>query len=216
MYKIINIPDGKPVFMSAYPKSIIQHIRDNPGIINRCTRVDLRGADMECLDLSGMVLINVDFYKANLNNACFRGSKLQSCSMFKVNAMDADFTLSELMSVNLHLANLSRARLCSAVITDCDLDYTNFAGADLGREYNKLRLKEVTCRNTAGDGRVIKTLHTGKYTIVNYENRLQVGCENYTKAEWRSFSKDHIETMDEDALKIYRVWKPILIDMGWL
>jgi hypothetical protein len=45
---------------------------------------------------------------------------------------------------------------------------------------------------------------------------LCIGCESYTKEEWRNFSDEEIEAMGIQALEFWKEWKPILIQMKWL
>ena len=39
---------------------------------------------------------------------------------------------------------------------------------------------------------------------------MQIGCQNHEIQEWWKFTDDKIHAMDVNALKWWRVWKPIL------
>ena len=88
-------------------------------------------------------------------------------------------------------ANLCRADLSGAYLRDADLRDADLCDADLRGAY----LWDVT-----GNKKEIFTFPTNKYTVVVYQDRLQIGCKNFSQSEWFNFSDDEITKMDSEAL----------------
>ena len=87
---------------------------------------------------------------------------------------------------NLHRANLRGANLSRVDLSDAYLSDANLSGADLW---------DVT-----GNKKEIFTFQTNKYTVVIYQDRIQIGCKNFSQSEWFNFSDDEITEMDSEAL----------------
>ena len=103
----------------------------------------------------------------------------------------ADLRSANLSSADLWGANLSSANLRSANLRSADLSGANLSGADLcGAD-----LWDVT-----GNKKEIFTFQTNKYTVVIYQDRIQIGCKNFSQSEWFNFSDDEITKMDSEAL----------------
>ena len=98
----------------------------------------------------------------------------------------ADLRSVNLSGANLCGADLRRANLCGAYLCDVNLRSANLSGADLW---------DVT-----GNKKEIFTFHTNKYTVVIYQDRIQIGCKNFSQSEWFNFSDDEITEMDSEAL----------------
>jgi hypothetical protein len=50
------------------------------------------------------------------------------------------------------------------------------------------------------------------YNITVTDNHIKIGCKQYTKQEWWSFTDEEIDAMDEGkSLEWWKKWKPILI-----
>ena len=88
-------------------------------------------------------------------------------------------------------ANLRGANLCRANLRGADLRGANLRGADL----SGADLWDVT-----GNKKEIFTFQTNKYTVVIYQDRIQIGCKNFSQSEWFNFSDDEITEMDSEAL----------------
>ena len=67
----------------------------------------------------------------------------------------------------------------------------NLSGADL----SDADLWDVT-----GNKKEIFTFQTNKYTVVICQDRIQIGCKNFSQSEWFNFSDDEITKMDSEAL----------------
>ncbi len=117
-----------------------------------------------------------DLSGANLNSANLRGADLSGANLRSANLSSADLNSAYLSSANLSSANLRNAYLNSA----------NLSGADLW---------DVT-----GNKKEIFTFQTNKYTVVIYQDRIQIGCKNFSQSEWFNFSDDEITEMDSEAL----------------
>ena len=87
---------------------------------------------------------------------------------------------------NLHRANLRGANLSRVDLSDAYLSDANLSDANLW---------DVT-----GNKKEIFTFQTNKYTVVICQDRIQIGCKNFSQSEWFNFSDDEITEMDSEAL----------------
>ena len=106
-------------------------------------------------------------------------------------------------------ANLREANLSGANLRGSDLREANLRRADL-RGSN---LSWANLREALGDSTIIKTLQTTDYNINYYQDRLQIGCKNYSVEEWLAFSDYAISEMDCNALLWWTEWKPKLVSL---
>ena len=72
-----------------------------------------------------------------------------------------------------------------------DLRSADLSGADLSG---------ANLWNTIGNKKEIFTFQTNKYTVVIYQDHIQIGCKNFSQSEWFNFSDDEITEMDSGAL----------------
>ena len=100
-------------------------------------------------------------------------------------------------------ANLRGADLSGANLSSADLNSADLRDADL----SSVDLSNVMLWNTIGNMREIKSLQLEKYPITYINNRLQIGCKNYSIEEWKNFTDDEIDYMDNRALEWWKKWK---------
>ena len=105
--------------------------------------------------------------------------------------LGADLSSADLRGADLIGADLSDANLCGADLSSADLRGADLSGADL----SGADLWDVT-----GNKKEIFTFQTNKYTVVIYQDRIQIGCKNFSQSEWFNFSDDEITEMDSEAL----------------
>ena len=127
-------------------------------------------------DLRGANLRGADLCYANLRGADLRGANL----------CDANLRGADLRGANLRGADLRGANLCDANLRGADLRGADLRGADLW--------------DVAGNKKEIFTFQTNEYAVVIYQDRLQIGCKNFSQSEWFNFSDDEISEMDSGAL----------------
>ena len=101
-----------------------------------------------------------------------------------------------LSGADLWDANLSGADLCGADLCGADLRGADLRGADL----SSVDLSGANLWDTTGNKKEIFTFQTNRYTVVIYQDRLQIGCKNFSQSEWFNFSDDEITEMDSEAL----------------
>lgn len=70
----------------------------------------------------------------------------------------------------------------------------------LGFQYWYTNITYTDLWDTLGDGKAVKTITLYPYTVTWYKDTLQIGCEHHSMDEWRDFSDDEIQGMDEGAL----------------
>lgn len=87
------------------------------------TRVNLAEVSLRAHDFRGYLLVNVSFYKADLEGAI----------LAETDCAYADFHLANLVGVNLQGANLRSARLSRAYLRGADLSGADLRGCDLRR-----------------------------------------------------------------------------------
>ena len=87
--------------------------------------------DFRALDLSGLILCNMDLSYANLSNADLSGTDLYNTDLYNANLSCANLTNADLSNANLENANLSSAYLENADLSNADLGYANLSSAYL-------------------------------------------------------------------------------------
>ena len=82
-----------------------------------------------------------------------------------------------------------------------DLRGADLRGADLSDAYlSGAYLSGADLWDVTGNKKEIFTFQTNKYTVVIYQDRIQIGCKNFSQSEWFNFSDDVITKMDSEAL----------------
>ncbi|MFB2835177.1 pentapeptide repeat-containing protein [Floridanema evergladense] len=112
----------------------------------KCTRCDLRGADLQGANLGGADLREAQLEGADLGGANLWGTNLESATMEGVNLVGANLGDANLEGVNLEganlgnanleaaslgRANLRNAKLWDAKLWDANLENANLSGANL-------------------------------------------------------------------------------------
>ena len=98
-------------------------------------------------------------------------------------------------------ADLRCAHLRSADLSGANLRGANLRSADLsGADLSGAHLRSASLWNTIGNQVEVLTFQTNKYIVVIYQDRLQIGCKNFSQSEWFNFSDCEIAEMDSEAL----------------
>ena len=116
----------------------------------------------------------------------------------RANLRGADLRGADLSGADLRGADLRGADLRGAYLSSADLSSADLRGADL----SGADLWDVT-----GNKKEIFTFQTNKYTVVIYQDRIQIGCKNFSQSEWFNFSDDEISEMDSGALDWWCIHK---------
>ena len=102
---------------------------------------------------------------------------------------------------DLRGANLSGAYLRGANLRGADLRGADLSGAYLsGANLRGADLRGADLWDVTGNKKEIFTFQTNKYTVVICQDRIQIGCKNFSQSEWFNFSDDEITEMDSEAL----------------
>ena len=149
-------------------------------------RADLRGADLRGAYLCGADLRGADLCDADLRDADLSGAYLSGAYLSCADLSGADLSGADLSGADLREAYLRSANLSGADLRGANLSCANLSCADLW--------------NTIGNKKEIFTFQTNKYTVVIYQDRIQIGCKNFSQSEWFNFSDDEITKMDSEAL----------------
>jgi hypothetical protein len=150
------------------------------------TFYSLRGTNLSYINLCGADLSGANLSDTNLRNADLSGANLRRA---------------DLSGADLSEANLRGADLCGADLSDANLRRADLCGADL----HATRLF-----NTTGNSVEIRTLQT-EYYIINFcGDRIQIGCLNYSKEEWFSFTEEEINKMEDNTLKFWNKYKEVV------
>lgn len=149
-------------------------------------------ANLNGVDLSNVDLRCVNLRNANLSGANLSGANLRDATLSNTNLRYANLRYANLWCANLRDANLCDANLCDADLSDADLSNADLRGADLwGADLS----------GTIGNMKQIKSLQIDEYPIVYTSDIIQIGCENHTIEEWKSFDDEKISKMDKGALE---------------
>ena len=102
-----------------------------------------------------------------------------------------------------------KADLRWANLEGADLRWADLRWADLRGAYPT----EADLRGAIGNRNQIKTIQTGKYTVVWTKDKIWVGCKSFTLEEWKNKTESEIAEMHSKALDFYKEWKDILLSM---
>ncbi|MCF7536191.1 pentapeptide repeat-containing protein [Pseudomonas petrae] len=163
---------------------------------------NLSGAYLRCANLSDAYLCDANLRGANLSGAYLRDANLSGAYLRCANLSDAN-----LRDANLRDANLSGAYLRCANLSDAYLCDANLSGANLSGAYLS-EIRELW--GISGNGREIKALQCGTYSVTYTATHMQIGCQIHKISEWWAFSPAQIDRMDSQATAWWGVWKPIL------
>jgi hypothetical protein len=148
------------------------------------------------------------------NRAHLEWADLREADLRKADLRDVYFLGANLRGVNLRGARLQRAFLGWADLEGADLEGADLEGADLeganleGADLEGANLEGTNLRNTAGNGREIKSLRCGVYHIAYTATHLQIGCEGHPIDDWWEFSDEEIDQMDPGkSLEWWKEWK---------
>lgn len=158
------------------------------------SETDLQEANLQGADIRWSRLYKTKFTRATLSEANFRG----------VDAIGADFRGTQLIGANFYRADLGKANFCDADLEQADFREANLQNANLDR---------ANICYVAGDGNTIKSFLIHPYYIVIAKDIMAIGCKQYSIEEWMGFSEYRISKMDKGALKFWKKWKPILVDI---
>ena len=139
----------------------------------------------------------LELHKKWLNNeAGGKRAYLYRADLHGAYLSGADLRCADLSGANLHGANLRGANLYCADLSGANLYRADLSGANLYRaDLSGANLWDVT-----GNKKEIFTFPTNKYTVVIYQDRIQIGCKNFSQSEWFNFSDCEIAEMDSGAL----------------
>ena len=175
-------------------------------------RANLRGANLRGANLSDAYLSD-----ANLRGAYLSGANLSGANLSGANLSDANLSGANLSDANLRGANLSDANLRGANLSDANLSGANLRGAYLSGAYlsdanlSGAYLSELSSIwGISGNCREVKAIQCDYWPVTYTAERMQIGCQFHTLAEWWSFTDEEIGRMDSKALDWWQVWKPIL------
>ncbi len=147
-------------------------------------------------NLRNCILKNHDLRGVNLSRANLQGSLLSGADL-----SGADFSGADLSGVNL--------KFCDLICTDfrnAKLNYADFRGANLERA----DLQGSNLNYTVGDMKLIKSMVCDKYQISYTSKMMYIGCQSHSIAEWKDFTDEEIEDMDDEALEWWTKWKTII------
>ena len=88
-----------------------------------------------------------------------------------------------------------------------NLSGANLRGANL-RGANLSEIRELW--GASGNGREIKALQCGTYSVTYTDTYMQIGCQIHQISEWWAFKPAEIDRMDGQATAWWSVWRPIL------
>ena len=129
--------------------------------------------------------------------ANLRGANLSDAYLSDANLRGAYLSGAYLRGANLSGANLSDANLSGANLRGANLSGANLSG-----------VRELW--GASGNCREVKAIQCDYWPVTYTAERMQIGCQFHTLAEWWSFTDEEIGRMDSKALDWWQVWKPIL------
>jgi len=143
-------------------------------------------------------------------------ANLYGASLQKANLYEADLQKANLYGANLERANLKRASLRGADLYEADLHGADLRGTYLygaslkGADLRGANLRGANLKGVVGNMREIKSMQIHLYSIAYTKDILQIGCERHLIQEWKEFSDDKIEGMDDNALLFWHDFKELI------
>ena len=126
----------------------------------------------------------------------------QCANLSYANLTDANLTDANLTDANLTDANLSYANLSYANLVHANLSYANLSYANL----TNIRALWGTVGNMAE----IKSIQVDTWPVAYTATHMQIGCQLHKLSDWWVFDEEQIGSMDDEALRWWHTWKPIL------
>ena len=204
--------------------------------LNTLRGADLSRTDLHRANFSVADLIDANLHRANLSyaylyRANLRRTNLSHTDLSCANLHRANLSYAYLHRANLHRTNLSHTDFSHADLSGADLSYADFyhadfshadlSGADLSRanllganfsgaDLSRANLRGASLLVSAGNMREIKSMSIDTWPVAYTHDRIQIGCQNHSIAEWRSFSDEQIDKFDPNALSWWETYKDII------
>lgn len=103
------------------------------------------------------------------------------------------------------------ADLRGAILRECNLTGASFRGTVLaGCQLINSDLTGVELWGTVGNGLEVISLQTSRWNVAYTHDRMSIGCQSHSLAEWWGFDDLKIGTMANGAVEWWAVWKPII------
>ena len=119
-----------------------------------------------------------------------------------------DIRFASLVGARLDGARLDGTNLCVAVLCGASISGASLSGANFSDAYlDGVDFDGANLQGCIGNMRELKTIQVERYCVSYTSEIIQIGCENHTIEEWRSFSDDEIAGMDIGALEWWRKWR---------
>jgi hypothetical protein len=180
-------------------------------------RASFDGARLEGARFDGARLDRASFDGARLEGARFDGARLYRASFDGARLDGARLEGARLEGARFDGARLDRARLEGARLEGARFDGARlegarFDGARLDRaSFDGARLDEISSlRGCTGNLIEIKSIQCDLWPVTYTAERMQIGCQFRTLAEWWAFTGDEIGAMDSRAPAWWSIWKPLL------
>ena len=167
---------------------------------------NLRGANLRDANLEGANLWGANLRDANLEGANLWGANLWGANLWGANLEGANLWDANLEGANLWDANLEGANLWGANLRGANLRDANLRDANL-RDAN---LRDANLWGVGGNMEEIRSMKIETFPITFTKDVLQIGCKRYLIEEWRNFSDEDINNMDDRALAFWKKWKDFI------
>jgi hypothetical protein len=174
-------------------------------------RADLSRADLYGVNLSGAYLSGANLRRANLYGAYLSGADLSGADLGWADLYGADLRWADLSRADLRRADLSRADLrwaylSGAYLSRADLRWADLYGADLTNTKFDVDISEG-----------IVLLTPGPYMFLKGKDKIKIGCEIRTLAQWKRVSKKkaHELELDSGYFKLYKAMLDLPLTKWW-
>ncbi|MDY0271928.1 MAG: pentapeptide repeat-containing protein [Advenella sp.] len=174
--------------------------------------LDSDGEEGARASLYGANLTRANLTRANLTRANLTRANLTRANLYGANLYGANLTRANLTRANLYGANLTRASLYGANLTRANLTRANLYGANLyGANLYGANLTHANLYGASGNLNHLKSVFCDTYPVTYTAEVMQIGCQRHKLEDWWNFDDKRILEMDgKQALKFWRIWKPIL------
>jgi len=139
--------------------------------------------------------------KASLCKANLLGAVFTAADLFHANLQEANLVCATLFNTSFIGANLHKANLECANASTADFSHSCLGGANI---------RDMSIRMVTGNSNVLKSIQTGKYSVIFSPDVMAIGCQQHPIKDWWGFSDKDIDKMARGALEWWKKWKPIL------
>jgi hypothetical protein len=158
-------------------------------------------SDAHRLNMQGVLMVRAKFERVEVSHSNLQGLNLDESELYDMVVSDSDMRGAGMSSLILCRATFICTDLRDVDFHDTPLEYARFCDCIFG---NTRYLKDLLTHAPLH----LNGLH---WPVAITDNRMKIGCRNYTHKIWRNAQDDWIASLDTDALAFWRTNREVLL-----